>query len=567
MTSKQVDDLQCKLALDCLSDSILLTDQNGIVQYVNSAFCNEFHFDPADLYGIQANRLICENQSGEALSHAQLSLQHTGKWSGNVWIKRAEKDSVLRRVQIDTAYHGQDQTKQVSLHIVKIENKGNYLENNAALQEMAYHDELTGLANRALFNQLLKHQISQSQRQKSRFAVLFIDLDRFKQVNDTLGHDAGDFLLTCIAQRLQKTLRKSDVVARLGGDEFVVIMNNINDSDTVAKVAHKVIREIQKPAASGAHLMEVGCSVGISIFPENGDSADKIIQHADAAMYRAKGQGGGNYFYYTDEFNRELEDTKKLEEDVTLALQNQQFVPYFQPLLDQRSGDIVGVECLARWQHPTAGLRMPIEFIPIAQRVGLVHEVLLQVLQQALKRLSGWYQVYQCFIPLSINVTSKQFYQQQTFDQLASLLTDNDLQTDAIRIEITESALQDNGKVLVEQLTKVSRAGFSITLDDFGTGFSSLRYLQQLPVDTLKIDRSFVRNIDNNPHDKIIVKAIIQLAHTLGIEAVAEGVENTTQQKFLIDNDCYLMQGHLFSPALPGDAFNDYLASAFAESS
>lgn len=552
-----------KIAFEYLSESILLADEKGVIQYANPAFCNEFHLNLPDLLDLQANTLICENKNETNLIDARASLERTGYWAGNVWIKRSGAESVLRRVQIDTAYKTSKQENDVFLHILRIDGKGNYLENNAALQELAYHDDLTGLANRALFNQLLKHEITQSQRQDTRFALLFIDLDKFKQVNDSMGHDAGDFLLTTIADRMEKSLRKSDVVARLGGDEFVVIMNNIKESDTVANVAQKVIRQIQKPVTSGAHLLEVSCSVGISIFPENGDTADKILHHADAAMYQAKGQGGGSYFYFSDEFNRELEDTKKLENDIKDALKLKQFIPYFQPLIDHRSGSIVGIECLARWDHPTTGLRSPIEFIPIAKKVGLIHEVLLQVLQQALLSLSEWYKRFQCYVPLSINVTSKQFYQQQTFELLAKLLKDCGLETDAIRIEVTESALQENGKVLVEQLTKVSQAGFSITLDDFGTGFSSLRYLQQLPVDTLKIDRSFVRNIDNNPHDKIIVKAIIQLAHTLGIEAVAEGVETEQQQAFLLDNNCFIMQGHLYSPALPSEQFGDYLAKSF----
>lgn len=561
--SKQPDYSHFKIAFEYLSESFLLADEKGIIQYANPAFCSEFRLNLPDLLDLQANKLICEIKNEADLSVARVSLEKTGYWTGNVWIKRNEAESVLRRVQIDTAYKTSKQANDVLLHIVRIDGKGSYLENNAALQELAYHDELTGLANRALFNQLLKHEITQSQRLDSRFAVLFIDLDKFKQINDSMGHDAGDFLLTTVADRMQKSLRKSDVVARLGGDEFVVIMNNIKDSDTVAKVVQKVIRQIQKPVTSGAHIMEVSCSVGISIYPDNGDTADNVLHHADAAMYRAKGQGGGNYFYFSDEFNRELEDTKKLENDIRDALDQNQFIPYFQPLVDHRSGAIVGIECLARWDHPTTGLRAPIEFIPIAKKVGLMHKVLIQVLQHALASLSEWYKRFQCYVPMSINVTSKQFYQQLTFKHLAKLLKDNGLETDAIRIEVTESALQENGKELVEQLTKVSRAGFSITLDDFGTGFSSLRYLQQLPVDTLKIDRSFVRNIENNPHDKIIVKAIIQLAHTLGIEAVAEGVETKQQQAFLLDNDCYIMQGHIYSPALSAEEFGHYLAKSY----
>lgn len=547
---------QFELAYQYLSEAILLTDSDGQIRYANPAFLAEIDADLPLILQQNIREILANSHAHMDARLIQSGIEQTGHWSGLVEIKNQNQKSISRFAQIDTVKNPQG---QVLCHVARFSKPTDSQEGNAALQEMAYRDELTGLANRALFNQLLKHEVSQSQRQKTRFALLFIDLDGFKQVNDNVGHDAGDVLLCAIADRLEKSLRKSDVVARLGGDEFVVIMNNIKDSETVANVAEKIIRQIRKPVSSGPNIVEVGCSIGISIYPENGLDADNLVHHADVAMYRAKQQGGANYFYFSEELNRELQDSKRMERDIITGLSNNQFVPFFQPLIDQRNGKLVGIECLARWMHPETGLRTPIEFIPAAKKVGLIHEVLGQVLEQAFAHLGEWHNKLGCLIPLSINVTSRQFYQPQTIDSLLELLKTNNLSVDAIRIEVTESTLQEKGDALVEQLRRISHAGFSITLDDFGTGYSSLRYLQQLPVDTLKIDRSFVRNIDNNPHDKIIVKAIIQLAQTLGIEAIAEGVESETQRLFLMDNHCHIMQGYLFSPALPADRFNQYL--------
>ena len=545
-----------EVAYKFLSESILLLDKQGLVQYANPAFYKNFAVQQKDIAGQNIENLLELDSDKQRFSVEQVAKNHSFHWSGVATLKSAPGVPAIAGIQIDALC---DEASQVICFVARFEKQLSQGQDNAFLQELAYRDELTGLANRTLFNQLLEHEISQSQRESKKFALLFIDLDKFKQVNDNLGHDAGDMLLCTIAERMQKSLRKSDVVARIGGDEFVVIMHNINESDTVANVADKVIRQIHKPVSSGPHLMEVGCSIGISIYPDNGSSAEHLLHHADVAMYRAKQQGGDNYYYFSEELNQELKDTRLMEEQISLGLERDQFVPYFQPLLDQRNGNLVGIECLARWNHPKKGILNPMEFIPVAKKVGLMPRILAQVLGSAFKHLRRWHKQLDCLVPLSVNITSKQFYQQQTFDELSSLLRKHHLTSDAIRIEVTESTLQEKGEGLIEMLKLVSDAGFSITLDDFGTGYSSLRYLQQLPVDTLKIDRSFVRNLDKNPHDKIIVKAIIQLAQTLGIEAVAEGVETETQRTFLTENDCHIMQGFLFSPALPSREFDRFL--------
>lgn len=545
-----------KLAYQHLNEPVALVNQDGQWLYENDV-CRQwllrtFRIEPPK----NLSSLALLSQSDELNQAQLLSIASEQHWQGLVSVKHPQPQ--CPKLQLNASCVGTISGDRCIL--LQFSPPSLDLKDGETLAQMAYKDSLTGLANRTLFDQLFDHEISQSQRLGLRFAVLFIDLDRFKLVNDNLGHDAGDVVLCSIAQRLEKSLRKSDVVARLGGDEFVVILNNIKDSETVAKVTEKLIREIKKPVKSGSNIMQVGCSVGISVYPDNGEHAETLMQHADVAMYRAKHQGGNHYYYFSDALNQELQDMRLVEKQVLEGVKLKQFIPHFQPLIDVRNGDLVGIECLARWNHPQRGLLGAMEFIPVATKMGAIQSVLGSVLEQAFQYMQRWQQLG-CQVPLSINIASSQFYQPQTFEQISSLLTQYQIAKNKIRLEVTESTLQESGAGLVEQLKKVNMAGFSITLDDFGTGYSSLRYLQQLPVDILKIDRSFVRNLDNNPHDKIIVKAIIQLAQTLGIEAVAEGVENQLQSDFLSSNDCHLMQGFLFSQAISGDDFSQYISS------
>lgn len=546
---------QLQIAYEFLPDPVGLFNSEGQCVYVNRAFTNAFDLTLDEKILTPLSEMFALYQTAETDWKDVLTRAEKEPWQGYVGIVKEGQGSSVNRIQINAiAQQGE------SLYfLAKIDIVNSNEQSEETLAQLAYKDCLTGLANRSLFNQLFDHEISQSQRLNLRFAVLFIDLDRFKQVNDNLGHDVGDALLCTVAERLQKSLRKSDVVARLGGDEFAVIMNNIRDSDTVAKVTEKLIREIKKPIKSGANIMEIGCSVGISVYPENGEQAEQLLQHADAAMYRAKHHGGNHYYYFSDALNQELQDIRLIEQQLHQGIEHKQFIPYFQPVIDIRNNALVGIECLARWHHPSRGVLGAMEFIPIAMKIGLLQDIFKQVLLNAFSHLAYWRSHCHLAVPMAINISSKQFFQQDTFDHIDTLMKDNALHADALRLEVTESTLQESGRKLVDKLKEIKTAGFSITLDDFGTGYSSLRYLQQLPVDTLKIDRSFVRNLDNNPHDKVIVKAIIQLADTLGIQAVAEGVENQAQADFLSANDCHLMQGYLFSAPLNAEDFYQYL--------
>ncbi|WP_342804529.1 EAL domain-containing protein [Alteromonas sp. M12] len=552
-----IDIKQLSQAYQYLPDATGLVDDTGNILFINQAFAELIDADTrvTTQDSLAQVFLLRKSQSNDWQSLLNTAIDQS--CTVEVVIANKSNHLVSCRLHLQSIV---DEGRFVCF-LARLSNKSINASLDENLTTLAYRDSLTGLANRYLFSQLFDHEISQSQRLNKRFAVLFLDLDKFKKVNDSMGHDAGDEVLCAVAERLQKSLRKSDLIARMGGDEFAIIMSNIKDSETVSKVSDKLIREIKKPVKSGANVMEVGCSIGISIYPDNALTAESLLQHADAAMYRAKHDGGNRYQFFSDALNQELNDIRVVEQELQQGLIDDQFVPYFQPVIDLRSNRVVGVECLARWKHPKRGVLAAVEFIDVAEKKGLIKDVFNQVLTQAFEQIDDWTLSLNERIPLSINISNKQFYQHNTFDLIDQLIAKYKVPSDAIRIEVTESTLQESETDLLEHLKRIKTSGFSITLDDFGTGYSSLRYLQQLPVDTLKIDRSFVRNLDNNPHDKIIVKAIIQLAETLGISVVAEGVETALQSEFLEQNKCFIMQGYFFSEPLSSNDFEAFIKS------
>ncbi|TDF42080.1 EAL domain-containing protein [Alteromonadaceae bacterium M269] len=530
------------------NEAVLVTDTEFNIQYVNPRFEARMNVSHESLIESSVLDMVLLDGNPPCGEDIQGGLDEQNTWLGplNPLVKKS--DSVRYQLRFKALF----EAGLLSGYLITLleEQSKPSQSDQSKLHHLAYHDELTGLSNRALFQQMLEHEINRSHRHGNKFAVLFIDLDRFKQVNDSLGHDAGDKVLCEVADRLKYILRKSDVIARRGGDEFVVILNQLQDSEVVAGVVDKLIREISKPISMGTQEANIGCSVGISLFPDNGETSEALLQHADIAMYRAKNQGGKSYFYFSDEMSQEINDQLSLENMLRLGIERSEFVPFYQPILDVRSGETIGLECLARWQPEDKGTLNPIEFLPVLKKMGLLHKVFLQIMEKSIADLCHWKEQYHIEIPLSVNISSQQFCAQETFEQMASMLDKSGLKTGTVNIDITESTLQENGDCLIEKLRWVQDTGFCVALDDFGTGYSSVKYLQELPLDTLKIDRSFIRNIENNPHDKVIIKAIIQLSKTLDIEVTAEGVETKEQKEFLERNDCFLMQGFYFSPAV-----------------
>jgi len=425
-------------------------------------------------------------------------------------------------------------------------------EAEAFINFQAYHDLLTRLPNRALFKDRLGISMAQCRRTQRKLAVMFLDLDRFKIVNDSLGHTVGDRLLQAVSLRLQKCLRRGDTLSRFGGDEFTLLLPEIATEDAAAKIAQKLIRALKQPFFLGEHEIYVGCSIGIVVYPGGGEDIDSLIQNADIAMYQVKDRGKDGFAFYSTDMNAATANRLHFERDVRRALEHNEFRVHFQPQIDARNGEMVGVEALIRWQHPNRGFILPGEFIPIAEETRLIMEIDKWILKSAAREVRSWYDQGYPQIRLAVNFSPVFFEQVDFVDQLLAILDECNFPRDHFEIEITENVILSDLDHIVEKLARLNRVGITIAIDDFGTGYSSLSYLQKFPINTLKIDQTFVQNIKGGIDEACIVNAIVSMAQGLKLNIVAEGVETKCQLNYLRDLGCHHMQGHYFGRAMSG---------------
>jgi diguanylate cyclase (GGDEF)-like protein len=410
-------------------------------------------------------------------------------------------------------------------------------------------DKLTGLANRHQFLGLLEQSIAQCRRNQQRLAVLFIDMDRFKMINDSMGHDIGDLVLQEAARRMRECLREADTVARYGGDEFTCMLINVHDEGDVLKVVGKLIDVLSKPFFLLGREYFIGSSIGISLYPDNGDRPEDLIKNADAAMYTAKESGGHSYSFYTSAIGEEVSQRVQMEIDLRHAVNRGEFVLHYQPQVDLRNGHLAGIEALLRWNHPEYGLLNPDDFIPVAEQAGLIVPIGRWVLGEACRQFKKWRD--QGLVPsetalnVAVNISSQQFRQGDFTRVVEEVLEQTGLDAQTLELEITESIVMDAGENAVQVLRTLKDMGVRLAIDDFGNGFSSLGYLKHFPIDTLKIDKVFIRHLPGDRDDAAIVRAILELAHSLGIRVVAEWVENVEQLHFLRKNGCHYAQGFL----------------------
>jgi diguanylate cyclase (GGDEF)-like protein/PAS domain S-box-containing protein len=418
-------------------------------------------------------------------------------------------------------------------------------QNQARIEQQANYDSLTGLANRSLLNDRLQQAIYTAATYGARLAVVFVDLDRFKYVNDTLGHDVGDRLLQVMAERLTAAVAETDTVARLGGDEFVLLLHGQAGPDTVATVLEHLLPKIAAPLRYGQSDLAVTCSVGVALYPDDGSDSATLLKHADSAMYRAKEQGRNNFQFFTEDLNRAIKERFQLESQLRRALERGQFELYYQPRVELATRSVIGVEALLRWHVPGRGMVSPATFIPVAEEIGLIDEISDWVLRTACAQNKRWQDAgLPCVV--SVNISPQQFRGDGLVASIAEVLNEAGLDPGALEIEITESTVMHAGERMVEMLHELKRFGVHIAVDDFGTGYSSLSYLKRFPVDRLKIDRSFVQHIAD-ADDAVIVRAIIALGHNLGLRVLAEGVETEEQIEFLRINGCDELQGYRIS--------------------
>ncbi len=438
---------------------------------------------------------------------------------------------------------------------------------------LAYHDSLTGLPNRAMFKEYLNHAIARARRYEEQLALLFLDIDHFKRVNDSLGHHIGDELLQVVAERLSKSLREGDFIAadldagkpnkllsRLGGDEFIVLLPNLHHADDAGRVARRLLEVLSQAISVGGHECYTSASIGITLYPEDGEHADDLIKNADVAMYYAKELGRNTFQYYRDSKNRHVFERLALEGKLRRAIDNNELCLYYQPLVVAETGEIVELEALLRWVDPEEGMIPPNVFIPVAEQTGLILPIGEWVLNEACRQNREWQKVGHPPVVVSVNVSNIQFARHKITSSMKKALARSGLDPSYLEIEITESAIMARPDEAVETLERVKSLGVSIALDDFGTGYSSLSYLRRFPIDTLKIDRSFIADIEKAEDDQQIVAAIVAMAHALKLRVVAEGVETPDQCRLVTSMGCDVIQGFLYSRPVPADQIPPLLA-------
>ncbi len=433
------------------------------------------------------------------------------------------------------------------------------------IKYLAYYDDLTGLPNRVLFKDRVEHSLKETQRYNGLVAVLFLDLDNFKKINDTLGHRMGDLMLKEVARRLKTCLRESDsiarknetisesILARLGGDEFTVLLINIMHIEDAAKVSQRILEVISQPITLDSHEVIITASIGISTCCIEDENVDSLLKHADTAMYKAKKDGKNNYKFFNQSMNTAVMRRLDLENNLRKAYINGEFILYYQPQFDIVTGKMVGMEALIRWQHPEMGMVPPMEFIPLAEETGLILPIGEWVLNAACAQNKAWQDAGYLPIKISVNLSSRQFKNNDIIKTISKVLKDTCMDPRYLVLEITESIIMQNKEKTISMLNTLNTMGLSLAMDDFGTGYSSLSYLKRFPVDVIKIDRSFIKDVTGSKEDAAIVKAIIAMAHSLELKVIAEGVETKQQLKFLLEHGCDEIQGYLFSRPLPAE--------------
>ena len=541
-------------------EAMMVTDAENRIIAINPAFTK--------LTGYALDEVMCENsrilRSGrhdQAFYQAMWqSILATGGWQGEIWNRRKNGDIFAEWLSINTI-HGEDGA--VHRYVALFSDITKKKATEELIWRQANFDALTNLPNRRMLCDRLEQFIRKAQRAGTKMALMFIDLDRFKEVNDTLGHHVGDKLLIEAARRIGESVRASDTVARLGGDEFTVILPEVDEPGCVERVAQGIIDALAAPFRLGTEQVFISASIGITLYPTDATGIEALLKQADQAMYVAKNGGRNRYSYFTPALQQAAEIRMRLTSDLRSALRQQQLRVYYQPIVELASGRIRKAEALLRWQHPQLGLVGPAQFIPLAEETGLIIGIGDWVLEQAAQQAVAWRETFRTQFQISVNMSPAQFRADICIN-MQRLLRSLDLSGDAIIVEITEGLLLQAAEGTTALLVAMRRAGHGLALDDFGTGYSSLAYLQNFDIDYLKIDQSFIRDMDSDPKDALLCEAIIVLAHKLGLKVVAEGVETCRQRDMLMDAGCDFAQGYFFSPPLPALEFASFLKRSAA---
>ena len=543
---------QAATVFENTAEGVMITDLEQRIVAINRAFSAITGYSEGEAIGHTPQLLASEEQGSDLAADIRTSLERDGHWQGEMWSQRKNGETYPAWMTISAVRNGGN---RISHHVAVFADISTLKHVQARLDYQAHHDPLTGLPNRLLFESRLQQALEQASAEQRQGAVLFLDLDRFKHINDSLGHPVGDLLLQGIAKRLREQLREADTVARLGGDEFIVLMPSVAQICDVERVADKLMGAFGPPFNAGGHEFFMSSSIGISLFPEHGDDVATLVKNADAAMYRAKARGRNRIEFYTPDLSSQASERITLGNDLRRAIERGELRAYYQPKLSLADGRLVGAEALLRWHHPQLGAVSPERFITIAEENGSILELGDWILQEACRQMHQWQKRYPPFGPLAVNLAGAQLRQPQLVGRISELLADAGLAPASLQLEITETFVMSQKEEALPILQALKELGLQLAIDDFGTGYSSLSYLKRLPIDILKIDQSFVAGLPDDPNDAAITRAIIALGHSMQLTVIAEGVETTAQQRFLAHEGCQQFQGFLVGQPMPAAQF------------
>ena len=547
---------QAAAVFDCTREGVLVTDNKGLIVHVNRAFMAITGYQSEEVIG-QRPSLFKSGRHPPAFYQAMFTtLNSTGEWSGEIWNRRKSGEIYPQWQTIRIV----DDERGRRSHYVAVFSDISAIKNSEhELAHLAHYDPLTDLPNRLLFTDRTDQALASAQIHKRGCALLMIDLDHFKMINDSLGHSIGDQLLKGVAERLSAMVGPGITLARLGGDEFAVLAESCPQMVHAAALAQRIIDGLKEPFQIDGHQLFVNISVGISLFPGDALSAEQLLRNSDSALFKAKSAGRNGYALYTEELTAHAQQRVETAFELRRALEQQELRVYYQPVHDLKTRRLIGVEALVRWEHPQRGLVSPAEFIPIAERTGLIAEIDAWVMRQACEQMCLWLQAGVVLSFVAVNVSSRLFARRELFGQVARVLHETGLDPACLELEVTESAVMDDPEVALEQMHRLRELGVRLAIDDFGTGYSSLLRLKRMPVQKLKIDQGFVAGLPWDEDDAAIVRVIIALAQSMGMQVHAEGIEQVEQASFLLEHGCDLGQGYWFGRPVPAGQLDWYL--------
>ena len=539
---------QAAAVFDCTREGVLVTDAKGLIVHVNRAFVEITGYRREDVMGQQPSLFKSGRHSSGFYQQMFQALGRTGEWSGEIWNRRKSGEIYP---QWQTIRAVQDDRGHVSHYVAVFSDITAIKHSEHELAHLAHHDPLTDLPNRLLFTDRAEQALASAQVHKRGCALLLLDLDHFKIINDSLGHNVGDQLLKLVGERLKALFGPGVTLARLGGDEFAVLAESCPQVVQAAGLAQRMLDAMKQPFIFDGHQLFISASVGISLFPSDALSAEQLLRNADSALFKAKNAGREGYALYTEELTAHAQNRVEIASELRRALHQHELRVYYQPVHDLQDSRLIGVEALVRWEHPERGLVPPGDFIPIAERTGLIADIDAWVLDQSCRQMGRWLAQGVPLNFIAVNVSSRLFARRELYEQVAQVLHDTGLDPAFLELEVTESAVMDDPEAALEQLHRLRELGLRLAIDDFGTGYSSLLRLKRLPVQKLKIDQGFVAGLPWDEDDAAIVRVVIALAKSMGMQVHAEGIEQVEQARFLLEHECDLGQGYWFGRPVP----------------